>query len=488
MVAALAKLSDCVRLPTRSRAQRPSIVVSQCSICSHRLHLVEQLPRALCRERCGQTPAEIRRDRTTDRSSSAARSACRRATRRRPAARAFPRVRWRWRRAAADTRRRARRRAPVRPRAPGRPPRRESRGARPGPPRRPSESQWQRYPDPGLERTVRLESGPRCGRRTPAGGGPRRPAPARRTRPRPAWRAACRRCPESVRTSPRRGEAPVAPTRRTLPVPMIAPSSEPGERVGHASGDRAGGEARARRVHLLSAGTPRRPVPLAAPRAGPSRCARPGQPRRAGARPRAPSRTAACCRPRPRGCAAERSPVVVRTTISVCAPAARRRSETACACHRASRLPRVAILNTRGVVNGAALRGQSARLDPRACRRRCLAFRRQVKQPVQRVGVGDDEGIVSDRLQVLGRREQQLLDEQARHLVDLGARLRASDRPAWARAGGARPAGCSRSAAAGPRSSARSRATEARRQSARPPGRRSPRRSRARSIAAPGSR
>ena len=59
----------------------------------------------------------------------------------------------------------------------------------------------------------------------------------------------------------------------------------------------------------------------AAPPACPCCCARPGRSRRRAARPRSPSRTAACRRSRTSGASASRSPDVLMTTISQSTPA-----------------------------------------------------------------------------------------------------------------------------------------------------------------------
>ena len=169
---------------------------------------------------------------------------------------------------------------------------------------------------------------------------------------------------------PRRGASCAA--RRTLPVPMIAPAPSRSSASETDRGSCGRGSTSPSRASSLGrhAATPS-PSGSSTGRSFALCTARSASPRRS-----ASSSSFTNCRllsSPATGVCWERSPVVVTTTTSVCAPAARRRSDTACACHRASRLPRVAILNTRGVVNGAALQGQSARLDPRACRcRSCL--------------------------------------------------------------------------------------------------------------------
>ena len=88
---------------------------------------------------------------------------------------------------------------------------------------------------------------------------------------------------------------------------------------------------------------------------------------------------------------------------------------------------------------------------------------REPEQPVDRFGVGHLRFLVGQRLELLGRLEQQLLDDQPRHLVDARARLRRQRRPACRRAAAARPGGSRRTAGAARRPSERRRATAARR-------------------------
>ena len=104
-------------------------------------------------------------------------------------------------------------------------------------------------------------------------------------------------------------------------------------------------------------------------------------------------------------------------TSSTSMPAASSRAATVRACHSASWLPRVPMRSGECISRGgAAIRVLVAALGG-------AAPRRQPEQPVQRVRIGRDERLVADRLQLFGRRQQQLLDDQPGDLVDAGARL-----------------------------------------------------------------
>ena len=97
------------------------------------------------------------------------------------------------------------------------------------------------------------------------------------------------------------------------------------------------------------------------------------------------------------------------------APASRAATVCACQARAGCRACRSAAL---GPSPPADLRG-AVRLG----RGSSLLLRREAEQPVQRVGVRDDGRLVADRLELLGRRQQQLLDDQLRDLVDARARL-----------------------------------------------------------------
>ena len=119
------------------------------------------------------------------------------------------------------------------------------------------------------------------------------------------------------------------------------------------------------------------------------------------------------------GCVCRRSPPVLITTISTRVPPACRR-----------------------VGDGVGLPQRepaAARAEPDRRRRHdaadlCagvrigggarLLFGREPEQAVQRLGVGGNGRLVADRLELFGRRQQQLLDDEAGDLVDAGARLR----------------------------------------------------------------
>ena len=128
-------------------------------------------------------------------------------------------------------------------------------------PRRRRGSRWQQYPDRGPERTGRLESPPRCDRRSRAGGGRRRRAPGRRIRRR-------RACQARVHVAANGRERRAGKERRQLrDAPDAAGAdgcapSESCERVGaRATGPCTAAGARARRADPRAAGRPRRSSP-----------------------------------------------------------------------------------------------------------------------------------------------------------------------------------------------------------------------------------
>ena len=247
-------------------------------------------PRALRVERLGEPPAELRRDRRgpTHRTAHDADPIERRddgqhLERRR-------RARWRWRRAAADTRRRAPRRALVRPRAPVPPARRAARQRRPGRLVVEADLSGNNTLTGGRNALIDRNRGAEMRSPNPSR---RRPAQASTSASNPPASSLARR----VSTLPRMG-ANVAPgeERRQLRHPPHAaradgraPSASRASGVGHGRpGSRAVGEARSRPGHLPAAGRRRRSAPPAARPADPSRCGPPRRRRRGGARLRAP--------------------------------------------------------------------------------------------------------------------------------------------------------------------------------------------------------
>src|SRR5438094_906763 len=110
-------------------------------------------------------------------------------------------------------------------------------------------------------------------------------------------------------------------------------------------------------------------------------------------------------------------------------PASPMRAATAFACQSASWLPRVP--RRRAVVGTASARpavpGPKERLDTTGLLLALgLFFRLLLREPEQsreRLGVRADGLRVAERLQLLGWRQQQLLDDEVRDLVDARARL-----------------------------------------------------------------
>src|SRR2546426_2747064 len=116
-------------------------------------------------------------------------------------------------------------------------------------------------------------------------------------------------------------------------------------------------------------------------------------------------------------------------------PASPMRAATAFACQSASWLPRVP--RRRAVVGGTAsarpaVPGPKERLDTTGLLLALgLFFRLLLREPEQsreRLGVRADRLRVAERFQLLGRRQQQLLDDEVRDLVDARARLRRKGR------------------------------------------------------------
>ena len=125
------------------------------------------------------------------------------------------------------------------------------------------------------------------------------------------------------------------------------------------------------------------------------------------------------------------------------AGAAARRAATACACHSASWLPRVPIRSGARASSTAACSAGCSRSV--ALGLLVLADRLSANSRFSASAYAATR-FVADRLQLFGRRQQQLLDDQARDLVDRRA-PRAAAPTASARAARARPAGSPRSAA-----------------------------------------
>ena len=155
------------------------------------------------------------------------------------------------------------------------------------------------------------------------------------------------------------------------------------------------------------------------------------------------------------GASASRSPDVLMTTISHSTPAwrgaapRRRWLERARAGCRACR------------ARSGHVRSRSGRTVLRERRRRCVFVLRRRNRRLTRFGVGGLRLFVGQRLELLGRLEQQLLDDQPRDLVDARARLGRQRRRACLRAAAARRGGWPRTAGAAPRPSAPRRASAA---------------------------
>ena len=130
--------------------------------------------------------------------------------------------------------------------------------------------------------------------------------------------------------------------------------------------------------------------------------------RRQAARPRSPSRTGAWCRSRRAAGPAADRPIVLIVTISTRRPDALRADPRRCAPATARGGCRACPSRSARPCSRAEPSGRAIRVG----RRPGLFLRGQAEQPVERVRVGDDGCFVADRLQLLGRRQQQLLDDQ----------------------------------------------------------------------------
>ena len=104
----------------------------------------------------------------------------------------------------------------------------------------------------------------------------------------------------------------------------------------------------------------------------------------------------------------------------------------------------------------------AARPDPQSRHETALGFlfsrpallvSGEPEEPVERVGVGDDQPLVTDRLELFGRGQQQLLDDKVRDLFDTRPRVGRQGRRASARAAAARTFESSRIAGAARRPS-----------------------------------
>ena len=175
--------------------------------------------------------------------------------------------------------------------------------------------------------------------------------------------------------------------------------------------------ARRRRADPPAAAWPRSSTRRAAPPACPWRC---GPPHRSSSSSSASSISLTNSRLPPTsesGADCSRSPVVLMMTSSTSTPADSSRAATVRACHSASWLPRVPMRSGECISRGgSAIRAVFAAPRRTAPRRRARTG--GSGRPSRR-----DQGLVADRLQLLGRRQQQLLDEELRDLVDAGARL-----------------------------------------------------------------
>src|SRR5262245_52296626 len=123
-----------------------------------------------------------------------------------------------------------------------------------------------------------------------------------------------------------------------------------------------------------------------------------------------------------RGASWRRSPLVLIVTIwHGRPPAASRRAATVRACHNASWLPRVPRRSS-GMSEGSFAR---ERLDlPIGAFPRAIAGVAQSEEPGQCFRIRADGVGIGHRFELFGRGEEQLLDNQARDLVDASAGLR----------------------------------------------------------------